>query len=126
MKKLDKFFADVQAPQAAPVQPAAPVAQPVAGPQAPVEAPVQEPVAVDENGNPIAPAAAHTVEEVEDKALAAVQSIKAAAEEAAATIMEAKAAPAEDAEPDLQEAQFTEKSFSDSEDTLATWLNFKK
>ena len=124
---LDKFFAEVQAPQAAPIQPAAPVAQPVAGPQVPVEGvPAQAPVEVDENGNPIVPAAGHTVEEVEDKALAAVQSIKAAAEEAAATIMEAKAAPAEGTEPDLQEAQFTERSFSDSEDTLATWLNFKK
>lgn len=124
---LDKFFAEVQAPQAAPAQPAAPVAQPVAGPQVPVEGvSAQAPVEVDENGNPIVPAAGHTVEEVEDKALAAVQSIKAAAEEAAATIMEAKAAPAEGAEPDLQEAQFTERSFSDSEDTLATWLNFKK
>jgi hypothetical protein len=124
---LDKFFADVQASQAAPVKPVAvPVAQPVVAPQAPAEeVSAQAPAEVDENGNPVAPAA-HTVEEVEDKALAAVQSIKAAAEEAAATIMEAKAAPAEDAEPDLQEAQFTEKSFSDSEDTLATWLNFKK
>ena len=67
------------------------------------------------------------MEEVEDKALAAVQSIKAAAEEAAAAIMDAKAAPVEGVEPDIQEAQFSERYFSDdeAEDTLTTWLNFK-
>lgn len=126
---LDKFFADIQAP-VAPVTPqqaqAVPAAQPVVGPQeqAPVE-PAGAEVSVDENGQPIPEAVpGHTVEEVEDKALAAVQSIKAAAEEAAATIMEAKATPAEDAEPDLQEAQFTEKTFS-ATDTLTTWLKNK-
>ena len=65
------------------------------------------------------------MEEVEDKALAAVQSIKAAAEEAAAAIMDAKATPVEGVEPDIQEAQFSERTFSDAEDTLTTWLNFK-
>ena len=39
--------------------------------------------------------------------------------------MEAKAAPAEGVEPDIQEAQFSERTFSDAEDTLTTWLNFK-
>jgi hypothetical protein len=82
-------------------------------------------VPVDANGQPAQPVETHTVEEVEDKALAAVQSIKAAAEEAAATIMEAKATPVEGVEPDLQEAQFSERTFSDGEDTLTTWLNFK-
>lgn len=73
-----------------------------------------------------------SVEEVEDKAVAAVQSIKAAAEEAAATIMDAKAAPAPETEPNLQEAQFSdmqflgEKTFGDTADkTFISWLEYK-
>ena len=119
---LGKFFSDIQqqavAPAVSPQQAVAPAAQPVAGP-------VDQGVPVDPNGQPMPPVETHTVEEVEDKALAAVQSIKAAAEEAAATIMEAKATPVEGVEPDIQEAQFSEKTFSDGEDTLTTWLNFK-
>ena len=118
---LSKFFSDIQQAAAPAVVPAA---QPVAGAPA-VAAPVDAAVPVDANGQPVQPVETHTVEEVEDKALAAVQSIKAAAEEAAATIMEAKATPVEGVEPDLQEAQFSEKTFSDGEDTLTTWLNFK-
>ena len=74
----------------------------------------------------------HTVEEVEDKAMLAVQSIKAAAEEAQQAIMEAKVAPVEGQEPDIQEAQFSdhegyeERTFSDGEDTLSTWLRFRQ
>ena len=119
---LGKFFSDIQqqamAPAMSPQQAMAPAAQPVAGP-------VDQGVPVDPNGQPVQPVETHTVEEVEDKALAAVQSIKAAAEEAAATIMEAKATPVEGVEPDIQEAQFSERTFSDGEDTLTTWLNFK-
>jgi hypothetical protein len=103
---LEKFFADALAPQ-----------QPMA--QGPVQnaQPVQP---VDPNAQP---APAPSVEEVEDKAVAAVQSIKAAAEEAAATIMDAKAAPAPNAEPDLQEAQFSEKNFcGDDASDLVSWL----
>jgi hypothetical protein len=71
-----------------------------------------------------------SVEAIEDKALAAIQSIKAAGEEAAAQIMEAKAAPAATAEPEIQEAQFSEKeeekTFSEANDTLISWLNWTK
>lgn len=72
-----------------------------------------------------------TVEAIEDKALAAVQSIQAAAAEAEATIMNAKAAPAESEQQNLQEAQFsdktneeteTQKTFSNTNDTLVSWL----
>ena len=68
-----------------------------------------------------------TVEDIEDKALAAVQSIKAAAEEASAQIMEAKATPAVEADPEIQEAQFSEKTFSQNEldNTLISWLQNK-
>ena len=119
---LDKFFSDIQQVAAPAVVPAA---QPAAAPAPVAEAPVDpNAVPVDPNAQAV-PAETHTVEEVEDKALAAVQSIKAAAEEASLAIMEAKAAPAEGVEPDIQEAQFSEKTFSDSEDTLTTWLNFK-
>lgn len=68
------------------------------------------PIEYDENGNPMnAPVEqGPSLETIEDKAVAAVQSIQAAAAEAEATIMNAKAAPVEQAEPDLQEAQFSE------------------
>jgi hypothetical protein len=36
--------------------------------------------------------------------------------------MEAKQAPAQAQEQDLQEAQFSEKKFSDTNDTLVSWL----
>lgn len=117
---LDKFFAEALAPsQNAPVgqmmfnvdangNPISPVA---------VEAPVEE-------GQVVEPApAAPTVESVEDKAIAAVQSIQAAAAEAEAAIMNAKAAPAENAEEDLKEAQFSDsKEDIAGEGTLLTWL----
>lgn len=91
---------------------------------------------IDENGNPIAPVGAAqevapaveeaqavpTVESIEDKALAAVQSIQAAASEAEAAIMNAKAAPIEGAEEDLKEAQFSNKNTIE-EGTLLSWLN---
>ena len=70
-----------------------------------------------------------TPEAIEDKAVAAVQSIQAAAAEAEAQILNAKAAPVDGAQQDLQEAQFSEKSeektFSES-DTLVSWLGTKK
>ena len=103
------------------------------------------PIEYDENGNPMnAPAEqGPSLETIEDKAVAAVQSIQAAAAEAEATIMNAKAAPVEQAEPDLQEAQFSyydddyyegdeeERNFTDVDyievdepkDTLVSWLN---
>lgn len=112
---ISKFFADVVIPaQAAGVAPAAVPAAPVA---APAQVPVQEEV--------VAPAP--TAEDIEDKALAAIQSIKAVVEEGAAQIMEAKAAPAPNAEPEIQEAQFSEKTFSQNaqNDTLVSWLQYK-
>lgn len=140
---LEKFFADAGlAP--APADPNAPAA------------PMTAEFIVDENGNPIEPVAAAedaaateaaaqgapagaapvmTPEAIEDKAVAAVQSIQAAAAEAEAQILNAKAAPVEGAEQDLQEAQFSdyyddedeeERTFSESEDTLVSWLESKQ
>ena len=141
---LDKFFAEV--PQGG---------QPVQGQPAP-DAQMQEggeqpqyvdengnPIEVDENGNPIQPEEEPQqqqmppLESIEDKAVAAVQSIQAAAAEAESMIMNAKAAPVQEQSPDLQEAQFSwfddygynendsiyQKTFSDSEDTLVSFLN---
>ena len=130
---LDKFFADAGlAP--APADPNAPAA------------PMTAEFIIDEQGNPIQPvdapadpaadpnAAAQpimTPEAIEDKAVAAVQSIQAAAAEAEAQIMNAKAAPVEGAQQDLQEAQFSdhddeeERTFSET-DTLVSWLGTKK
>ena len=127
---LDKFFADAGL---APADPAA-------------AAPQTAEFIVDEQGNPIQPvdapadpaadpnAAAQpimTPEAIEDKAVAAVQSIQAAAAEAEAQILNAKAAPVEGAQQDLQEAQFSdsedeeERTFSET-DTLVSWLGTKK
>lgn len=136
---LDKFFAQAgiapaPAPVAAPVAPA-PAPVPVDPNAVPVD---PNAVAVDENGNPIDPnavvaAPAPTVEMIEDKALAAVQSIQAAAAEAESQILNAKAAPVEQAEADLQEAQFSQetedaetRTFSAADDTLVSWLNNTK
>ena len=118
---LDKFFAEAVVPATAPV--AAPVQAPVAvDPNAVVADPNAQ--VVDPNAQSVDPNAVPTVENIEDKALAAVESIKAAAAEASAQIMEAKAAPAPDAEPEIVEAQFSEKTFSEN-DTLVSWLSNK-
>lgn len=118
---LDKFFAEAVVPATAPV--AAPVQAPVAvDPNAVVADPNAQ--VVDPNAQVADPNAVPTVENIEDKALAAVESIKAAAAEASAQIMEAKAAPAPTAEPEIVEAQFSEKTFSEN-DTLVSWLSNK-
>lgn len=125
---LDKFFADVVAANApAPTDDIIPARiDPATGQLVPVEEEQPE--------NPNQPQM--TVEAIEDKAIAAVQSIQAAAAEAEATIMNAKAAPAETEQANLQEAQFseydeyedaeTQKMFSDTSDTLVSWLSSKK
>lgn len=120
---LNKFFSDVVGATPIPagsVDPNTPVI-PVADPSA--AAPVDPAMA----GAPVADGsmAAPTVEAIEDKALAAVQSIRAVADEAANQIMEAKAAPAPVGEEDLKEAQFSEK-MNDKNDTLVSWLNGTK
>ena len=122
---LDKFFAEALAPgQPAPAgqvlfnvdasgNPISPVAE---------EAPVSEEA-------PVQPEVAPSVESVEDKAIAAVQSIQAAAAEAEAAIMNAKAAPVEDAGEDLKEAQFSEEDTKEDiagTGTLLTWLGDTK
>lgn len=111
---LSKFFAD------------AGIAQQPAAPQVPV---APQPVMVDANGQPVQPVAqepaqpAPTVEEIEDKALAAIQSIKAAVEEGTSQIMDAKASPAVSAEPEIQEAQFSQKAFGQNNDNSGiSWL----
>lgn len=105
---LDKFFTGVVAQQ---------------------EAPQLVPAMVDPNTGmavdfaPQGQEEMPTVEAIEDKALAAVQSIRAVAEEAASAIMEAKAAPVETAEPDLKEAQFSNKNeYQEMAGTLVSWL----
>ena len=116
---LNKFFSDVVGAVPVPageVDPNTPVI-PLADPNAVATQEVAVPAGV-------APAqgGATSVEAIEDKALQAVQSIQAVAEEAAQQIMEAKQAPAQAQEQDLQEAQFSEKKFSDTNDTLVSWL----
>lgn len=114
---LDKWFAEVVTPVSRPVAPAAPAQAPVpvaVVPAAEAEAPAEAPAAEE----------TPSIEAIEDKAIAAVQQIQAAAAEAEAQILNAKAAPAEEAEADLQEAQFSEKEKTFSKnDTLVSWLN---
>lgn len=117
---LNKFFSDVVG--------AVPVPAGEVDPNTPV-IPLADPNAVVAPQEVAAPAGvapaqgnATSVEAIEDKALQAVQSIQAVAEEAAQQIMEAKQAPAQVQEQDLQEAQFSEKKFSDTNDTLVSWL----
>ena len=91
------------------------------------------PVAVmDEQGNIQAiPQEAQQVQQgpslevIEDTALQAVNQIQQAAQEASNMIMQAKEAPVANQEQDLQEAQFSERAFSELEenDTLVSWLN---
>ena len=116
---LDKFFSDIVGAVPVPageVDPNTPVI-PLADPNAVAPVEVAAPMAPEQ-----APIAGNSVEAIEDKALQAVQSIQAVAEEAAQQIMEAKQAPAQIQEQDLQEAQFSEKKFSDMNDTLVSWL----
>ena len=111
---LSKFFAEINA-QANQVEIIPAVVDPATGQLVPAEQKAKE--------------SAPTVEEAEDKAEAAIQSIQAAAAEAAAQIAEAKAAPVVSAEPDLQEATFSETNGTRpvsqrnlNSDTLVSWL----
>ena len=124
---LDKFFADIAGAAEQPVG-ATPVPAGSIDPNTPV-IPLADPNAAVPADMAAAPVdgsmGAPTVEAIEDKALAAVQSIRAVADEAANQIMEAKAAPAPGTGEDLREAQFSEK-MNDQDDTLVSWLNGTK
>jgi hypothetical protein len=122
---LDKFFADAVGGQVDPNVPADDIIPARIDPNTGELVPVEDPNAAEDQPQ-------MTVEAIEDKALAAVQSIQAAAAEAEATIMNAKAAPAENEQANLQEAQFsektneeteTQKTFSNTNDTLVSWLS---
>lgn len=123
---LDKFFADAVGGQVDPNVPADDIIPARIDPATGQLVPVEDPNAQADDQPQM------TVEAIEDKALAAVQSIQAAAAEAEATIMNAKAAPAETEQDNLQEAQFsektneeteTQKTFSNTNDTLVSWLS---
>ena len=107
---MDKFFADINSE---------------------VNAPEVIEATYDENGNLVPlqnnEETVPSVEAIEDAALAAVQAIQNAATESTNAIMEAKNTPAESEQAELQEAQFSQKSFSenDTNDTLISWLNNK-
>ena len=101
----DKFFAEVATEQEGQKGNFAPV-QSVDASQ--INPETGDPVNVEQNAAP-----SQSVEAVEDKALAAVQSIQEAANEAVLAISEAKDAPAPGEEEDLKEAQFSS--------TLSKW-----
>lgn len=108
---VNKFFAEVDAEQQ----------QATFAPAQSVDASQINP----ETGDPVnvepTAAPAQSVEVVEDKALAAVQSIQEAANEAVLAIAEAKDAPAPGEESDLKEAQFSETKTTVN-DTLTSWF----
>ena len=118
---LDKFFADAIG------------VQEQAGGQQQLFDAQGNPVAImDEQGNIQAiPQEAQqaqqgpSLEVIEDTALQAVNQIQQAAQEASNMIMQAKEAPVANQEQDLQEAQFSERAFSElgENDTLVSWLN---
>lgn len=118
---LDKFFADAIG------------GQEQAGGQQQLFDAQGNPVAImDEQGNIQAiPQEAQqaqqgpSLEVIEDTALQAVNQIQQAAQEASNMIMQAKEAPVANQEQDLQEAQFSERAFSElgENDTLVSWLN---
>ena len=125
---MAKFFAEVMA-QAAPV--AAPMVQaaPAQAQQELLQAQAAQEVAQAAQDMPAVVEETPSVEEIEDKALAAVEAIHAAAQDAANMIQQAKEAPVPGTEEDLQEAQFSgekknegeQKLFSETS-TLSSWL----
>lgn len=92
---------------------------PVQGGQEEMIDPDQAAAAVANGQDPVI-----SVENIEDKALVAVQSIQEAANVAVQNIQAAKEAPAPLEEEDLQEAQFSERSFCRTENTGDTLTNF--
>ena len=114
---LDKFFSDIATPS---ITPATPVPAGELDPNVPVIPVATETAEVASSQPQQGQPNGSTVEAIEDKALAAVQSIREVAEEAANQIMEAKQAPVESENADLKEAQFSEKT-----DTLVSWLKNK-
>ena len=106
----DRFFAEVEAEQQASFAPVQAVDASQINPE------TGDPVNVEPTAAP-----AQSVEVVEDKALAAVQSIQEAANEAVLAIAEAKDAPAPGEEQDLKEAQFSDTKTT-TNDTLSNWF----
>ena len=106
----DRFFAEVAAEQQASFAPVQAVDASQINPE------TGDPVNVEPTAAP-----AQSVEVVEDKALAAVQSIQEAANEAVLAIAEAKDAPAPGEEQDLKEAQFSDTKTT-TNDTLSNWF----
>ena len=106
----DRFFAEVEAEQQASFAPVQAVDASQINPE------TGDPVNVEPTAVP-----AQSVEVVEDKALAAVQSIQEAANEAVLAIAEAKDAPAPGEEQDLKEAQFSDTKTT-TNDTLSNWF----
>jgi hypothetical protein len=115
MDPLERFFADASEEMVTVQVPASALqaAQPAETP-AEAEAPVE--------GDP-----SGSVELIEDKAIAAVNSIQEAAQQAAELIQEAKQAPAPGTEDDIQEAQFTDTDYQGAakifNDPMSAWLS---
>lgn len=129
---LERYFADAQEQMVTIQVPASSIQNAVPEGQVPLVAPSQQ-------GDEVQPVAEggpqDSVELIEDKAIAAVNSIQEAAQQAAEMIQEAKQAPAPGQEDDIQEAQFSfsdydddyeERYFTDSDvfgDPMESWLS---
>lgn len=110
---LSKFFSDIQGS-------AQEGEDLIAQGQAMIEqgqAMIAEAEAAAQNGGGMKP----SIEQVEDKAAAAIQAIQEMTEQAQQAIMEAKEAPVEGQQEDLREAQFSENNTETN--TALTWLS---
>jgi len=113
MSTVERFFADASEEMVNIQVPASSIQAAVNGGEQPQDQMV-------EGGQPVDPS--QSVELIEDKAIAAVNSIQEAAQQAAELIQEAKQSPAPGQEDDIQEAQFSDIEQSILSDPMASWL----
>lgn len=137
MSTLERFFADASEEMVTIQVPASSIQNAVPEGQVPLVAPSQQGDDAQAQVAPQADEQAQTSAElIEDKAIAAVNSIQEAAQQAAEMIQEAKAAPAPGEGSDIQEAQFSdyneedERMFAETSepknilsDPMAAWLS---
>ena len=115
MSTVEKFFADAAEEMVSIQVPASSIQAAVAGGSEP-QAQAQPEEAAQQADT------SQSVELIEDKAIAAVNSIQEAAQQAAELIQEAKQSPAPGQEDDIQEAQFSDVEQSILSDPMASWL----
>jgi len=114
MSTVEKFFADATSEMVSIQVPASSIQEALA-PSEPAAAEVPADGAAETS---------QSVELIEDKAIAAVNSIQEAAQQAVEAIQDAKQSPAPGEAGDIQEAQFSEAEIQENilKDPMASWL----